>query len=38
MIPCDNVPCLGRDRAFQNPVIVRVAAGSNPFSRFNNGT
>jgi len=37
-IPGDNVSCLSRDRAFQNPVIVRVAAIGNPFSGFNNGT
>ena len=37
-IPSDNIPCLSRDRAFKNSVIVRVAAQRNPFSRFNNGT
>src|ERR1035437_6349074 len=37
VIPCDNESCFGRDRAFKNSVIVRVAAVGNPFSRFNNG-
>ena len=38
IIPCDNESCFGRDRAFQNSVIVRIAAVGNPFSRFNEGT
>jgi hypothetical protein len=37
-IPRDNKSCFGREGAFQNSVIVRVAAIGNPFSRFNEGT